>query len=660
MAIAAMAKVMIVSHRTQASELLEVIQREGICQILNTEASVVGKEWPELAGAVEKPKEIEVLLGRYKKCLAYLEEYAQLPSGLGAALAPRVVVEQSAYDDVIGDKKMLDVLEECERIELELERLVTERENIEVTLADLAPWRSLESPVEELYELETTACLVGLIPNQNYEQAIEPIGELGGVIEHFGLTKNRYACLVFCFKEDVVKIQKLLRSFDFEQTGFEHLSGTVTELREEYGEKLVRVKEQIQEHRESLKNLADNYLNLQILHDHYLNLLSREQTKSSAPSTEQTVVLEGWVREKDYSRLEEVVSGFSASSLNRLEPVEDEDVPVEIENRGIIKPFEVVTRLYGMPQHYEIDPTALLTPFFAIFFALCLTDAGYGLIIICLTAYFIKKMQADKKLLWLLLFCSVVTLGAGALTGGWFGDAAQQLSVIFGWKWLADARLAMMWFDPLKKPMTFFALSISLGYIHIMVGLIAAFVHNLNRKKIVAAVCDQLTWLVMLNCIVLKLFGGKIGLSPGVTSVFGIIAMFPAVSIVLFSQRHGGWGGRIGMGCYELFSTIFYMGDVLSYLRLMALGMVTGGLGMAINVMAKTASEVPYVGFILMIVVLVGGHMFNTAISGLSAFVHTIRLQFVEFFPKFLEGGGTLFMPLAREYKYVYLKEKAS
>jgi V/A-type H+-transporting ATPase subunit I len=185
-----------------------------------------------------------------------------------------------------------------------------------------------------------------------------------------------------------------------------------------------------------------------------------------------------------------------------------------------------------------------------------------------------------------------------------------------------------------------------------------AFIHNLMKKEFVAAVCDNLTWLVMLNSIVIYLFGAKIGIAPQVSAISGKIALVPAAMILLFSHRQGGIGGRLGMGAYNLFSTIFYMGDVLSYLRLMALGMVTGGLAMAVNVMAKTVSDVPYVGVVLAIIVLIGGHLFNTAINALGAFVHTIRLQFVEFFPKFLIGGGRNFEPLSNKYKYVYIKSE--
>jgi V/A-type H+-transporting ATPase subunit I len=123
-----------------------------------------------------------------------------------------------------------------------------------------------------------------------------------------------------------------------------------------------------------------------------------------------------------------------------------------------------------------------------------------------------------------------------------------------------------------------------------------------------------------------------------------------------FSQREGGWGGRLGMGFYNVFSTIFFLGDVLSYLRLMALGMTGAGLAMAVNVIAKLVMKIPYgIGIVLMILVLVGGHLFNLGMSALGAFVHTLRLQYVEFFPKFIIGGGRAFEPLAKQYKHIYI-----
>ncbi|RKY25418.1 MAG: hypothetical protein DRP62_01280 [Planctomycetota bacterium] len=653
MAISKMAKVMIVSHRTQASQLLEALQRDGICQILNAEQAMVSKDWPDLAAAAERPKETEELLNRLAKSIAFLKNYAEVPGGLASILSPRTVIDEQVYNQAVSDKSIIEIIDRCRQCEATIEKLEAERESIIGVLEWLEPWASLQTPVEELGQLQQATCLAGLLGARQFEQAERDLSELGAAIQQVGQANNKYACLIVCLNVNMVDVQKLLRSVDFEQVSFEPMTGTVAELIKQNKEKLNEAENQLKAETDKAAALSKNLLKLEILYDHYSNLLSRDRTKAVAPATEQTVILEGWVRQKDYSRLEKIVSRFKASSLSRMELAEDEEIPVEIENRSFIRPFEVVTRLYGMPQHFEVDPTAFLAPFFALFFALCLTDAGYGLVIIALMIFFIKKMQGDKKLMWMLGICSAVTVVAGALTGGWFGDAVQQFVPV-----LKPLRAKMIWFDPLEKPMYFFYLSLALGYFQILIGLTIAFVHNLKRKEYTAAICDQLTWLVMLNSIVV-FAAGKAGVVPTEVGRFaGYLALIPAGTIMLFSRREGSWGGRLGMGFYNLFSAIFYMGDVLSYLRLMALGMVTAGLAMAINVIAKITLDIPYgVGVVIAIVVLIGGHSFNIAINALGAFVHTLRLQYVEFFPKFLVGGGTLFEPLSKQYKHIYIKK---
>jgi V/A-type H+-transporting ATPase subunit I len=653
MAIAQMEKVIIVTHRSQASELLEALQREGICHILNAEEAMVSKDAPELITEAERPKDIENILSRLTKCIEFLKAYAAPQKGLASILAPRAVIDAQSYNSIVTDEKLLNVIDQADQTQTAIDQLNIECENLSTTLNMLTPWASLETPVEEIGGLQQATCILGLIPSQHLEQTTEQLTELGAALQRLGTTAGKHACIVAALNENIADVQKLLRSAEFEPVSFEGMTGTISDLMNRHSKKLDYAKKQLQEHYDKAAALSENLLKLHILHDHYTNLLNREQTRGTAPATQHTVILEGWVKKRNYPRLEKIVSGFKASSLSKIEPAEDEKIPVEIENKNYVRPFEVITRLYGMPQHFEVDPTVFLAPFFALFFALCLTDAGYGLVIIALMVFFIKKLQGDKKLIWMLGICSATTVIAGALTGGWFGDAIQQFIPV-----LKPLRAKMMWFDPFEKPMMFFYVALSLGYIQIMTGLMIAFVHNIKRKQYIAGLCDQFTLLVMLNSIAIFAASKARVVPVEIGKFFGILAIIPAAVILLFSHREGSWGNRIGTGAYNLFSTVFYVGDVLSYIRLMALGMVTAGLAMAINIMAGLALNIPYgIGVVAMILILIGGHGFNMAINALGAFVHTLRLQYAEFFPKFLVGGGRPFEPLSKQYKHIYIKK---
>jgi len=653
MSVSAMTKVMIVSHRCESAELLEDLQREGICEILDAERSMVTKDWPELETEGEQPREVAERVNRLGKSIDFLSRYRMVRKGLAGALAPRAVIEETDYDRTVSSEEVFEIVSQGEEIESRLQRLDNEVEGLERVLEELEPWRGLEAPVEEIGRYDYACSFTGFLPAQHYSQIEEQLAELGAGIKQVGRSGTSLSVVVICLNEQRVEVDKVLRSADFKPFSFESMEGKVGQLLSENKQKLDEAAKQKGKQEEKARMLSEHILKLQILFDHYNNLYSREQTHGSAPATSHVLLFEGWTRRKDLGRLKEVVAGFKASNITEIAPLEGEEPPVEIENSRLVRPFEVVTRLYGMPRYFEVDPTSVLAPFFAIFFGLCLTDAGYGIIIIIMSLFFIRKMQGDKKLMRLLVLCGVLTIVAGALTGGWFGDGVQQFVPSLG-----PVRDKLMWFDPLKEPLVFFKMSIVLGYIQIIFGLLVSFVHFLRRREYAAAVIDKLTWLLMLNSLVVFAFS-KMGVLPGwLVGVCIWIIMLSAGSILFFSHREGPIGARIGMGFYNLFSAVFYVGDVLSYLRLMALGMVTAGLAMAINVIAKLVIDLPYgIGVVLAVLMLVALHGFNMAINALGAFVHTLRLQYAEFFPKFFAGGGRGFEPLRKQYRHIYIKK---
>ena len=656
MAIVPMEKILIVAHRSQAGDLLEALQDAGLVQLLPADQAMVSKEWPELQVDFRRPKELEELVGRLEKAIAFLESHAKGPAPT-SLFAPQIEIDASTYSSILSGRQAMNLLEETEAVHKQLDRLETELEQTEEQLERLLPWRNLLCRLEELTSFRTVQALIGLIASQNVpavEAALAELTELPATIEIIGESEGRKACVIFCLAETSGEVQKILRNAEFEPARLEGLKGTPAELIEQCRRRQEELKKEIGRLKEKAAELAERRLELKVLFDYYSNLLKRKTAQLQSPATEQTLFLEGWVKRKDYPRLEEIVHRFDGCDVTILIPCEGEEPPVEIENPPVVRPFETITRLYGMPAPTSVDPTVFLAPFFAIFFGLCLADAGYGLILMVVLGWILKKMRGPKAAFQMLFLCGFTTLAAGIITGGWFGDAITSL--LGPDTFLERLRVRLMLFDPMSQPMVFFVLSLILGYVQIQVGLFIALIHNLRKRDFAAAIVDQGCWIVMLNCLAcLGLAKGGI-LPATLAKPMGLAALVPAAGIFLFSGRGLGMGGRVGIGLFQLFSTVFYLSDILSYARLMALGMVGSGFGLAINVLVKLVMDVPWVGWLLGALVFVVGHLFNLGMSMLGAFVHSLRLQFVEFFPKFLTGGGQEFRPLRKEFKHIAVR----
>ncbi len=418
----------------------------------------------------------------------------------------------------------------------------------------------------------------------------------------------------------------------------------------------------------SIKKESLSLPDILVLRNIIENDLRRDHVRKLALNTEYVSIYRGWSPEKQFDEVKKLADEYESVEIIEEEINDKEEAPVKLQNSSLMEPFEVVTDMYGTPSYYEVDPSPLLSIFFVIFFGLTLTDAGYGIIMTALVWYLMKKMPEAKKFLKLMFWGGVFTIIEGALLGGWFGDlfSTNYLNISV----LHTIYEKLLWFDPMKVPMNFFKLSLAVGVVQIIFGLGVGLYKTWRQKDYGAFVFDYLTWFIMLLALLAMMFSSSMmkqfGLANGplLPAVFGkiggYIAMVLAVVIVLFAARHEkSWGMRIFMGILNL--TILngitsYFGDVLSYIRLMALGLVTAGIGMAINVIAFMTSGIPYVGWLITLIILIAGHIFNIAINVLGGFVHTLRLQYVEFFQKFFEGGGRRFNPL-REIKRFVVQE---
>jgi V/A-type H+-transporting ATPase subunit I len=303
-----------------------------------------------------------------------------------------------------------------------------------------------------------------------------------------------------------------------------------------------------------------------------------------------------------------------------------------LENPQIGKPFEIITKLYGLPQRGTLDPTLYLAPFFFLFVGLTVSEAGYGLLVALLSFLYLKFAKPKgglRQFLTLMGILGVATVILGTLVGGWFGFPIRQLMIL----------------DPLEDPVSFLILSLALGFIQVWFGTLINMISGIKSKDYLQAIFVQGGWLVLLPSLVLYALLKQ--------SFWGILALVGAAGIVLFASPSRNPLARFFGGLYSLYDISRYLADVLSYSRLLALGLATSVIAMVVNTLCQTALEIPWVGWLFAALIFVGGHLFNLGISFLGGFVHSMRLQFVEFFSKFFKSGGKPFKPFALEGKYV-------
>ncbi|MEG0354988.1 MAG: V-type ATPase 116kDa subunit family protein, partial [Lachnospiraceae bacterium] len=349
---------------------------------------------------------------------------------------------------------------------------------------------------------------------------------------------------------------------------------------------------------------------------------------------------------------------------------EDEESPILLQNGTFSGSVEGVIESYGLPIQSEIDPSKIVSFFYVFFFGLMLSDAAYGIIVFIACLVVLKKFprmaEGMNKTLHMFMYCGLSTLVWGILFGGFFGDAVQVVSrVFFGHEIIVPA----LWFIPLNDPMKLLLYSMLFGTIHLFVGLGIKGYMCIRDKKYVDFVCDVVFWYALLIGLILILIpsdifasiaGMKMAFPPALTMLSKVLAIGGAAGILLMSGRSSKNPGlRIALGAYDLYNITGWLSDVLSYSRLLALGLATGVIASVINQMGSMVGNNIF-GVIVFIIVFIAGHLFNMAINLLGAYVHTNRLQFVEFFGKFYEGGGRAFHPFTTNTKYVDIKEETS
>ncbi len=664
MALVKFVKIRLMGWKSYEEDVLEELQQAGIMEIaeISEENVFTYKETSE--DMMRKISQVEF-------CMKSLGDFHK--KGLLESLLPeKMEVSFNEYQAVTEKFPISEVYEDCREKEEKLRELNIGKEMLKTKFRDLLPWSELQLTFEELNGTDNAELLPVKVPRRSFATAREKIEKIG-FVKIVSETKASIHCLLIYLRKEQDSLEIVLKDSDSEILQLPEADSSEMQLMPQ--DVIKKIEDRLKEIDGSIENLkmqaektSSCFPSLLILHDHLSNIRTRKDTLRELKSTQSVFILDGWIREKDMKgTIKKLERKFPEVHAEVREPDEGEIQPVELENKSAVQPFETVTGLYGLPGHREMDPTPLLAPFFALFFALCLTDAGYGLLLTILSFYLLRKFNLGKggrELLKLLAITGIVTIVVGCLTGGIFGfqfeEAPQKL------QFLRTFRNSVMLIDPMEQYLIFFLLCLGLGFVQVWFGFFIKMYQELKNRNFKDAVFGQVPWLILLPGLILLglvktpeiISLGLVTESP-LASSWGPIAK-TMVMLGFFGMFVQPGGGnilkRIGLGVYRLYGVVGCFGDILSYVRLFALGLATMAMAISVNTMAGIAMKIPKIGIIVAIPIVIGGHLFNMVINALSGFIHTLRLQFVEFFTKFYQGGGRAFQPFTVENRYIDVK----
>ena len=511
-------------------------------------------------------------------------------------------------------------------------------------------WERLDVNPKELKNLKKVNTFLGTVPIKLKGSFIDGISELDKTYyEELKIVKDEVYYLVISSideneKEKLTEVFRnssfTVENLDIDAVPQDYKNGLQKEISELKKEKR-RLKAQI-------KTYSEDLTDLQAVYEYMQNKKLRIVESEKLAQTENTILIKGWIPTEKVSEFEKVIKDEAGDNYYLTFTDADRDdatVPIKLKNGKVASTFENLTGMYAYPRYNEIDPTPLFTPFYILFFGMMGADVGYGLVLLFATMFVLKVVNLSsqmRKSIKFFFYLSFSVIFWGLLYGSYFG-----------------ATIPGMWrlVDPASQYNDLLIGSILFGVVHIFVGLAIKAYMLIRDGKSLEAVYDVLFWYMALIGGMLFLIFKLMNLSAVVANVSMWVMIAGMAGIVLTGGREAkGVGAKLGGGLYSLYGISSYVGDFVSYSRLMALGLSGGFIASAINMIAGMISG-SWVGMIFIPVILLGGHLFNMFLSFLGAYVHTSRLMYVEYFGKFYEGGGKPFKDFRTENKYINLDD---
>lgn len=668
MALVEMKKVELALHRSITDNVAASLQRLGCCEIIGRPGDSSGDS---RGGPVsENLKHYETLLSDARFAIRFLENFRQEKTGiLGKILSGKPhhnMAELASLSEETDFSSVVSKLRGLERHFVEIRTEMSQLAGLETTLQN---FREMPQPLLFFTTgSERVRGILGTIPAEEISRAelgfssqVGRDGEMFVTLAEPGKEKDAKVAFVY-LRELEDRVSALCAEVSFNRIELPRdLAGTPADEIARVSEKKRALSEKESLLQEEAASLSVEWLDrVQALSDYWGVMKTRFEALESSESTEQIDFLRFWAPADALPAIEKELAPYSVLSEKTVKaPEEGEVAPSLLRNPGWASPCEPLTNMFGTPAYGGVDPTTMMAPFFYLYFGMCLGDAGFGIILALILGGVLLKVPLTgnlKKFAIVMFICSLATVVMGAMTGSWLANTIDSFGFL---EFLRPLKNKLVVWDPMNDPMTYLGICLALGFIQLIFGLCIAFYDAIRRRSYLEAFADRGGWIIFLIGLAL-LFLVMVGKAP---ASLGWVAKASAATgaITLFltqGRSKKGIFGKAVSGALSLYGVTSYLGDTLSYSRLLALGLSGAAIGLIINLLAKMIMEgVPYVGWILALVLFVLGNIFSLAINVLGAFVHSLRLQYVEFFSKFYEANGRLFAPFAYETQFIRIAE---
>lgn len=420
-------------------------------------------------------------------------------------------------------------------------------------------------------------------------------------------------------------------------------------------ESLLRAEQEQKRLEDEAKLLAEHISSYEELSDFLQVQIEKKETATRVPVTGRMFALQGYIPTHLVKGTEKGLEDAFCVSVSTRPADRAEDYPILLHNNRVTRPYEAVTDMFSLPSASEVDPVPAVMPFYCLFFGMMFSDVAYGLILSLVTAILVWKVKVQgnfRKMCQVFFQCGLSSIVFGALFGGAFGNLIGE----FGSKMLGNEAIVFkpIWFDPMEDPTRLMLWSVVFGTLHIFVGLAVKMHVLFATGKWQEALFDVAPWYPIITGLGLVGAGASSG-NALYTEIGKWMAIFGAVVILLMAGRPSKNPiKRIFSGLGSLYGITGYFSDIMSYTRILALALSTAVIAMVVNLLSLLPGRSIF-GFVFFLLVALLGHTLNFALSALSAYVHTTRLHYVEYFGKCLDGGGRAFTPLAYHTKYVLI-----